>query len=91
MNFRLSVTAGCLGQGACVTISRGNALFLAGYIPGIIIGLAVMIVAFYFAKKRGYKTATDKLKMSEAMRVTLDALPSLFLIILWATSSCTRP
>ena len=42
-----------------------------------------MIVAFYFAKKRGYKTATDKLKMSEAMRVTLDALPSLFLIILW--------
>ena len=59
-----------------------GALFLAGYIPGIIIGLAVMIVAFYFAKKHGYKTATDKLKMSEAMRVTLDAIPSLFLIIL---------
>ena len=27
VNVRLSVTAGCLGQGACVTISRGNALY----------------------------------------------------------------
>ena len=32
-----------------------TALFMAGYIPGILWGLGVMIVAFFIAKKRAYK------------------------------------
>ena len=32
------------------------ALFMAGYIPGILWGLACMAVIFYFAKKKGYRS-----------------------------------
>lgn len=29
------------------------ALFIAGYIPGILVGLAIMLMVFYYAKKKG--------------------------------------
>lgn len=58
------------------------ALFLAGYLPGIIMGLAVMGVAYWYAKSRHYPTDKRKVSMSEATRTFLEALPSLFLIIL---------
>lgn len=58
------------------------ALFIAGYIPGIIMGVSVMAVAFYYAKKHGYKTDSSKISMSYALKTTLEALPSLFLIVL---------
>ena len=32
-------------------------LFMAGFIPGILIGIALMIVNFFMSKKRGYKGA----------------------------------
>ena len=57
------------------------ALFLAGYIPGIMWGLGCMIVAFFAAKRLGYKGDSQKITMSLALKVTLDAIPSLFLII----------
>jgi tripartite ATP-independent transporter DctM subunit len=56
------------------------ALFLAGYIPGLIMGLGLMIVAGFIAKKRGYPLSPRATK-AEAIRKTLDALPSLGLII----------
>lgn len=59
-----------------------GALFLAGYIPGILMGLGVMIVAFYFAKKNNYPTDKSKLVMSEAMHTFVDAIPSLMLIVI---------
>ena len=37
------------------------ALFLAGYIPGIIWALACMVVAIVIAKKKGYKGTPGKL------------------------------
>lgn len=57
-----------------------GALFLAGYIPGILMGLSLMFVAWIIAKKRGY-TVTLKPTGSEALKKTLDAIPSLGLII----------
>lgn len=57
------------------------ALFLAGYIPGIILGLSLMIVAFIYAKKKKYK-ASMKISLSEAVKIFLDAVPSLLLIII---------
>ncbi|MBU3827261.1 MAG: TRAP transporter large permease [Candidatus Anaerobiospirillum merdipullorum] len=57
------------------------ALFLAGYIPGILWGLACMVVAFFYAKRLGYKGDTQKITSALAIKVTLDALPSLFLIV----------
>ncbi|HEY5715265.1 MAG TPA: TRAP transporter large permease [Psychromonas sp.] len=56
------------------------ALFLAGYIPGLIMGLGLMFVAGFIAKKRGYPLSPRATK-AEAIRKTLDALPSLGLII----------
>lgn len=57
------------------------ALFLAGYIPGILWGLGCMVIAFIAAKRLGYKGDTQKITMSMAMKVTLDAIPSLLLIL----------
>jgi tripartite ATP-independent transporter DctM subunit len=57
-----------------------GALFLGGYIPGIIMGLSLMFVAGFIAKRRGY-TAAPKPSTSEVIKKTLDALPSLSLIV----------
>lgn len=57
------------------------ALFVAGYIPGILLGLSLMVVAAFHAKKHNYKVTID-FKFSEAVIKFLDALPSLLLIII---------
>ncbi|MEJ6078401.1 TRAP transporter large permease subunit [Vibrio sp. 1-Bac 57] len=58
-----------------------GALFLGGYIPGLIMGLSLMLVAGFIAKRRGY-TAAPKPSISEVIKKTLDALPSLSLIVI---------
>lgn len=57
------------------------ALFLAGYLPGILVGLSLMFVSGYFAIKRKYPIS-GKVPLSVAFRKFIDALPSLFLVIL---------
>ena len=58
------------------------ALFMAGYIPGILWGLGVMIVAFFIARKRGYKNNAERPTFMQALKIFLDAVPSLSLIII---------
>lgn len=58
------------------------ALFMAGYIPGILWGLGVMTVAFFIAKSRGYKTDNEKITFVQGLKVFLDAIPSLSLIVI---------
>lgn len=57
------------------------ALFMAGYIPGILWGLACMAVVYFMAKKRGYRS-TAKYTAAEAFKIFLQALPCLMLIII---------
>lgn len=57
------------------------ALFMAGYIPGILWGLACMAVVYFMAKKRGYRSTT-KYTAGEALKIFLQALPCLLLIII---------
>lgn len=57
------------------------ALFLAGYVPGIIWAVACMIVAVLIAKKKGYKGTPGKFDWKNLGRATLAALPSLSLIV----------
>ncbi len=57
------------------------ALFLAGYVPGILMGLALTVVAGYIAFARKYPVS-ERIKMSVAFRRLLDAVPSLLLIII---------
>ena len=56
------------------------ALFLAGYIPGILTGLFLMIVASFWAKKKKYKLG-KRSSLKEVFKTFIDALPSLFLLI----------
>ena len=57
------------------------ALFMAGYIPGILWGLACMIVIFCLAKKHGYSSTTT-FHGSEIPKVILQAIPCLLLIVI---------
>ena len=57
------------------------ALFLAGYVPGIIWALACMAVSVIIAKKKGYKGIPGKFDWMNLLRATLAALPSLSLIV----------
>ncbi|WP_296127195.1 TRAP transporter large permease [uncultured Anaerococcus sp.] len=57
------------------------ALFLAGYIPGLIWSLACIIIAIFVAKKKGYKGTEGKFSWSNLGRATIAAIPSLGLII----------
>ena len=50
-----------------------SALFMAGYIPGILMGLGTMIVAFIYAKKHKYPT-TGFVPLKEALKITFEAI-----------------
>ena len=57
------------------------ALFMAGYSPGILWGLACMTVIFCIAKKRGYRSS-ETFTAKEKWNIFLQALPCLLLIII---------
>ena len=57
------------------------ALFMAGYIPGILWGLACMLVIYIIARKRGYRSKT-RFTAKEKWNIFLQALPCLMLIII---------
>lgn len=57
------------------------ALFMAGYIPGILWGLACMAVIYFIAKKHGYRAKT-KFAAKEAGRIVFQALPCLLMIVI---------
>ena len=56
------------------------ALFLAGYLPGILVGLSLMAVAGVWAWRNGYPTSA-RVSLGEVARRFLAALPSLFMLI----------
>ncbi|WP_043497067.1 TRAP transporter large permease [Georgenia sp. SUBG003] len=57
-----------------------SALFMAGYVPGILMGLVVMVVAYLFTRKNRYP-ATRPMAPGGAFKVFLQAIPSLLLIV----------
>ena len=57
------------------------ALFMAGYIPGILWGLACMGVVFFYARKRGYRSQ-ETFTGKERIRVFWQAIPSLLMIVI---------
>jgi tripartite ATP-independent transporter DctM subunit len=57
------------------------ALFMGGYIPGILWGVACMLVAYAIAKKYGY-ASKEKVSFGEGMSVLLQAVPSILLIVI---------
>ncbi|MCP4658683.1 MAG: TRAP transporter large permease [bacterium] len=57
------------------------ALFLAGYLPGVVVGLSLMVVAGVSAARTRYPVA-GSLRVAEVVKKLLHALPSLFLLVL---------
>ncbi|WP_017730505.1 TRAP transporter large permease [Nafulsella turpanensis] len=57
------------------------ALFVAGYVPGFLVGLALMLVAGYISYKKKF-TVGERIPLKEVVKKFLDALPSLLLLII---------
>ena len=55
-------------------------LFLAGYVPGFLVGLLIMVVAGVLALKRGYPREA-RTPLGVVARQFVSALPSLFLLV----------
>ncbi len=53
-----------------------GALFLGGYIPGIMIGLGLMAASYILALRRGYPT-DERPPAKESLRIALAAIPGL--------------
>ncbi len=57
------------------------ALFLAGYLPGIIWAVCCIVVAVIIAKQKGYQGTQGKFSWKHLLSATLQAIPALSLII----------
>ena len=52
-----------------VTVNSSvSSLFLAGFIPGILIGLVLIVYSYFYARKAGYKGDTEPFSIGRALR-----------------------
>jgi tripartite ATP-independent transporter DctM subunit len=56
-------------------------LFMAGYGPGILTGLALMVVCYFIARKRNYPRG-EKVTLKQAVHTSVDALLALFTAVI---------
>ena len=56
------------------------ALFMGGYLTGLLLGVSVLAVAIFLAVKKGYKSSTVK-EADSPLKILVDAIPSLFAVI----------
>jgi len=93
-NYSAAVTAAAATTGLLIppsnimivyAIASGGvsiaALFVAGYLPGLLLGLALMIVCAGYAKLKGYPTAA-RLPLKLVAQKVAAAIPSLLMIFL---------
>ncbi len=64
--------------GGTVSIAQ---LFLAGVVPGIMIGLALMVLAFIISSRRGYPKGRV-VQLKEALRICWEALAGLTTVVI---------
>lgn len=57
------------------------ALFLGGYVPGILWALCCIVVAVIIAKRKGYKGTPGKFDWKNLGKATISAIPALSLIV----------
>ena len=93
-NFNAAVTATASTTGLLIppsnvlivyAVASGGvsiaALFVAGYVPGILVGLGLMAVCAYYARRHNFPRG-QRVPFAVTVQKTLAALPSLFLIVL---------
>ncbi len=64
--------------GGAVSVGR---LFLGGFIPGILLGIFLMIISYVIAVKKGYPKE-KRYSLKEALRITKDAVIGLFTFVI---------
>lgn len=57
-------------------------LFLAGIVPGLMMGIGLMVMIFFFAKRRGYPCEKVDLSFSTLMRTTIEASGALVMPVI---------
>lgn len=67
------------GSVASVSVS---ALFIGGVIPGILLGLSLMMVAAYYSHKRNYPKNTRKYTAKEIIVSVIKGIPSVMLMVI---------
>ncbi|KAA9134118.1 TRAP transporter large permease subunit [Marinihelvus fidelis] len=93
-NFNAAVTATASTTGLLIppsniliiyAVASGGvsiaALFVAGYLPGLLVGLALMLVCGIYAKRNNFP-AGERVSLGVVARTAVAAFPSLFLIVL---------
>ncbi len=66
------------GGGGTVSIAT---LFIAGVLPGLLLGVSLMVLCLCFARKRGYPKG-DKIPFRQALKIMLDALWGLMTVVI---------
>jgi tripartite ATP-independent transporter DctM subunit len=56
-------------------------LFLGGMVPGIMLGLALMVISFFISKKRGYPKE-EKTSLRESLNIAKDAILGLITAVI---------
>ena len=67
-----------LAAGGTVSIAT---LFIAGVLPGLLLGVSLMVLCICFARKRGYPKG-DKIPFMQALKIMLDALWGLMTVVI---------
>ncbi|WP_137903856.1 TRAP transporter large permease [Enterobacter sp. 2VL] len=67
-----------LAAGGTVSIAT---LFIAGVLPGLLLGVSLMVLCLCFARKRGYPKG-DKIPFMQALKIMLDALWGLMTVVI---------
>lgn len=59
-----------------------SSLFMAGILPGLLIGAALVIYTIIYAKKKGYKGEQKKYTLKESVKIIGDAIPGLLIPVI---------
>ncbi len=64
-----------------VTEVSVGAMFAAGYLPGLLIGLVLIFTGWVISVRRGYPVS-DSVSLREALQIVLDAIPGLMTVVI---------
>jgi tripartite ATP-independent transporter DctM subunit len=62
---------------ASVTGESVGALFMGGFIPGLLVAFSLMVLAYYYAVKENHPRRTEPIPMAEAIRIIRRSLVAL--------------
>lgn len=57
-------------------------MFMAGIVPGLLLGVAYILVILYYTKKRGYKKSKERFELKSFLKAFVVALPALIVPII---------